>query len=72
MFKIRNEQPADYAAVEEVTRKAFYNMYIPGCVEHYLVHIIGGMRTLSRNGFRGGVGWTDHREYHVHQGKAGG
>ncbi len=42
MFKIRNEQPADYAAVEEVTRKAFYNMYIPGCVEHYLVHIMRG------------------------------
>ena len=42
MIKIRNEREADYQAVEELTRKAFYNMYIPGCVEHYLVHIMRG------------------------------
>lgn len=40
MVTIRNEQPQDYAAVETLTRAAFYNMYIPGCVEHYLVHIM--------------------------------
>ena len=34
---IRNELPSDYDRVEEITRKAFYNMYIPGCTEHYLV-----------------------------------
>ncbi len=28
--------------MEDLTRKAFYNMYIPGCVEHYLVHIMRG------------------------------
>lgn len=39
-FIIRNEQPEDYQTVEEITRKAFYNMYIPGCVEHYLVHMM--------------------------------
>ncbi len=38
MIRVRNETPADYAAVENVTRKAFYNVYVPGCVEHYLVH----------------------------------
>lgn len=37
---IRNEEPKDYAAVEALTRRAFYNLYIPGCVEHYLVHIM--------------------------------
>ena len=26
--------------VEKITREAFYNLYIPGCVEHYLVHIM--------------------------------
>ena len=36
MITIRNEMPADYAAVEALTREAFYNMYMPGCVEHYL------------------------------------
>ena len=37
---IRNETPADYAAVETMTRKSFWNLYVPGCNEHYLVHIM--------------------------------
>ncbi len=38
MITIRNEQPADYRRVEEITRKAFWNLYLPGASEHYLVH----------------------------------
>lgn len=37
---IRNERIDDYGIVEEITRKAFYNLYVPGCTEHYLVHIM--------------------------------
>lgn len=37
---IRNELESDYRAVEELTRKAFWNQYAPGCDEHYLVHIM--------------------------------
>ncbi len=37
---IRNEEPKDFRRVEEITRKAFYNLYKPGCTEHYLTHII--------------------------------
>jgi len=40
MIRIRNEEKSDYDKVEEVTRKAFYNVYVPGCDEHYLVHIM--------------------------------
>lgn len=40
MIAIRNETPNDYSEVETITRKAFYNLYQPGCVEHYLVHIM--------------------------------
>lgn len=40
MVNIRNEKETDYKKVEEITRKSFYNLYIPGCVEHYLVHIM--------------------------------
>jgi len=40
MLNIRNETPADYQIVEDMTRRAFYNLYIPGCVEHYLVHVM--------------------------------
>ena len=39
-IKIRNERKEDYETVEKMTRAAFYNLYVPGCVEHYLVHIM--------------------------------
>jgi Predicted acetyltransferase len=42
MNKIRNEEKADYDKVEEITRRAFYNEYVLGCNEHYLVHIMRG------------------------------
>ena len=41
MIKIRNEKEEDYRIVEDMTRKAFYNLYIPGCTEHYLHHMRG-------------------------------
>lgn len=44
MLTIRNEREADHKTVEDITRKAFYNLYIPGCTEHYLVHIMRAHR----------------------------
>jgi putative acetyltransferase len=35
---MRNETEHDYRVVEEMTREAFWNLYFPGCNEHYLVH----------------------------------
>jgi len=40
MIKIWNEEETDYERVEEITRKAFWNLYIPGCIEHYLVYVM--------------------------------
>ncbi|MFR1725903.1 GNAT family N-acetyltransferase [Emergencia timonensis] len=40
MIEIRNEEERDYKKVEEVTRAAFWNLYVPGCDEHYLTHIM--------------------------------
>ena len=37
MAVIRKETKADYETVEALIRRSFYNLYIPGCVEHYLV-----------------------------------
>ena len=37
---IRKETSADYAAVEHLTREAFWNVYRPGCLEHYVVHVL--------------------------------
>ena len=35
---IRSETPADYREVENLTRDAFWNVYRPGCLEHYVLH----------------------------------
>ena len=35
---IRLETEKDYRAVEELTREAFWNVYVPGASEHYFVH----------------------------------
>ena len=37
---IRREIPADFRAAEELTREAFWNVYRPGCMEHYLLHVL--------------------------------
>ena len=35
---IRNETKEDYKKVENLTREAFWNVYRPGCTEHYVLH----------------------------------
>ena len=35
---IRRETPSEYEAVEYLTREAFWNVYRPGCNEHYVLH----------------------------------
>jgi putative acetyltransferase len=35
---IRNEKADDYRTVEELTREAFWNLYVPGCVEHFVLN----------------------------------
>lgn len=37
-MKIRIEEVKDYAAVEYLTREAFWNKMGPGCDEHYIIH----------------------------------
>ena len=39
-INIRLETKDDYFKVEELTREAFWNLYTPGCDEHYLCHIL--------------------------------
>ncbi len=40
MLTIRFEKKSDERKVEELTREAFWNHHVPGCDEHYLVHIM--------------------------------
>ncbi|MBO4599672.1 MAG: GNAT family N-acetyltransferase [Bacteroidales bacterium] len=37
-INIRLEQPQDYREVENLTREAFWNVYRPGCTEHYVLN----------------------------------
>ncbi len=37
-YTIRLEKKEDYRTVENLTREAFWNVYRPGCNEHYVLH----------------------------------
>ena len=37
-YRIRAEGPDDYRKVENLVREAFWNVYRPGCYEHYVLH----------------------------------
>ena len=37
---IRPETKEDYRAVEALVREAFWNVYRPGCSEHYVIHVL--------------------------------
>ena len=37
-MNIRIEQPKDYREVENLTREAFWNVYRPGCTEHFVLN----------------------------------
>ncbi len=41
-YTIRQETPDDYYEVEDLTREAFWNVYRPGCLEHYVLHCYRG------------------------------
>lgn len=41
-YTIRLETPDDYRAAENLTREAFWNVYRPGCIEHYILHAYRG------------------------------
>ena len=37
---IRKEIPSDYREVENLVRESFWNVYRPGCLEHYVIHML--------------------------------
>jgi predicted N-acetyltransferase YhbS len=39
-FHLRAEKSSDFAQVEDLTRRAFWNVNQPGCDEHYLLHVM--------------------------------
>ena len=39
-YTIRLERTEDYREVENLVREAFWNVYRPGCSEHYVIHVL--------------------------------
>ena len=39
-YTIRLEKEEDYRAVENLVRESFWNVYRPGCSEHYVIHVL--------------------------------
>ena len=39
-INIRLEKKEDYRAVENLIRESFWNVYRPGCSEHYVIHVL--------------------------------
>ena len=37
---IRLEEKEDYRTVENLVRESFWNVYRPGCSEHYVIHVL--------------------------------
>ncbi|VDN47113.1 GCN5-related N-acetyltransferase [Petrocella atlantisensis] len=78
-INIRNEEVKDYRRVEEVAREAFWNLYFPGCHEHFVIHKMRNHKDFIRdlafvievdNQIAGGIFYThskivseDNKEY---------
>ena len=41
-FLIRPEEKKDHRTVENLIRESFWNVYHPGCSEHYVIHVLRG------------------------------
>ena len=41
-YIIRPERKNDYETVENLVRESFWNVYRPGCSEHYVIHVLRG------------------------------
>ena len=39
-YLIRLEEKKDHRAVENLVRESFWNVYKPGCAEHYVIHVL--------------------------------
>ena len=39
-YTIRLERTKDYREVENLVRESFWNVYRPGCSEHYVIHVL--------------------------------
>ena len=68
---VRNEKETDHRHVEELIRKAFYNLYVPGCTEHYLARVMRGHEDfIPELDLMLVLDGRDERQHSVHKGEA--
>ncbi|MDR2966918.1 MAG: N-acetyltransferase [Methanobacteriaceae archaeon] len=46
---LKLEEKKDYALVEDLTREAFWNVHVPGCSEHLLIHNLRNKKEFLKN-----------------------
>ena len=47
-YSIRMKQKEDYREVENLVWKSFWNVYRPGCSEHYVIHTFRDNPTFEK------------------------
>ena len=45
---IRLEKESDYRKTEELVRDSFWNVYRPGCSEHFVLHVLRSVPAFVR------------------------
>ena len=69
-MNIRLEQPQDWREVENLTREAFWNVYRPGCLEHYVLNQYRKSPDfIPRTRLRDGGRRQNHRPHYVFEGR---
>lgn len=48
-IKFRLEEEKDYKEVENLIREAFWNVYRPGCFEHYVIHKLHSEKCFEKS-----------------------
>ena len=69
-YKIRPEVPADHREVENLIRDSFWNVYRPGCSEHYVIHVLRDDPAFIKELYfrsRDGAGRQTDRSEHVYE-----
>ena len=67
-YIIRPEKREDYREVENLIRESFWNIYRPGCSEHYVIHVLRNDPAFVQElDFGDGTGRQNHRAEYVHE-----
>ena len=62
-YTIRLEKKEEQRAVENLVRESFWNVYRPGCSEHYVIHVLRDDPAFVWNVYRPGC--SEHYVIHV-------